>query len=152
MTRLSNRLFLLVITIFTLIYIQSCEKDFTSIDSDVINSENAINFDTKSIDYPIVTHSTIVDPVQSNNLPSFLIGYNNHPIYGGTTSNFVGQMVPDQYSPDFGENPVLDSVILLYLILAEELKLVKKMILHMNLIQYMVMTLLNYQFIEIIFS
>ena len=42
MTRLSNRLFLLVITIFTLIYIQSCEKDFTSIDSDVINSENAI--------------------------------------------------------------------------------------------------------------
>lgn len=112
MTRLSNRLFLLVITIFTLIYIQSCEKDFTSIDSDVINSENAINFDTKSIDYPIVTHSTIVDPVQSNNLPSFLIGYNNHPIYGETTSNFVGQMVPDQYSPDFGENPVLDSVIL----------------------------------------
>ena len=38
--------------------------------------------------------------------------YNNNTIYGESTASFVGQMVPDQYSPDFGENPVLDSVIL----------------------------------------
>ena len=97
---------------FTLMLIQSCEKDFTSLESDVINSDNAINFETKSIEYPIVTSSKSVDPVQSNNLPSFLLGYNNHAIYGESTSSFIGQMVPDQYSPDFGENTVLDSVIL----------------------------------------
>jgi hypothetical protein len=57
-------------------------------------------------------HSKIVDPVQSNNLPSFLLGYNNHAIYGESTSSFLGQMVPDQYSPDFGDNVVLDSVVL----------------------------------------
>ena len=112
MFKSSNRVSLYLVLCLTLIFAQSCEKDFTSLDSDVINSNNAINFETNSIEYPIVTHSKIVDPVQSNNLPSFLLGYNNHAIYGESTSSFVGQMVPDQYSPDFGDNTVLDSVIL----------------------------------------
>lgn len=112
MFKSSNRVSLYLVLCLTLIFAQSCEKDFTSLDSDVINSDNAINFETNSIEYPIVTHSKIVDPVQSNNLPSFLLGYNNHAIYGESTSSFVGQMVPDQYSPDFGDNTVLDSVIL----------------------------------------
>ena len=111
MKNFSRKIYLSVLC-FTLILIQSCEKDFTSLESDVINSDNAINFETKSIEYPIVTSSKSVDPVQSNNLPSFLLGYNNHAIYGESTSSFIGQMVPDQYSPDFGENTVLDSVIL----------------------------------------
>ena len=111
MKNFSRKIYLSVLC-FTLILIQSCEKDFTSLESDVINSDNAINFETKSIEYPIVTSSKSVDPVQSNNLPSFLLGYNNHAIYGESTSSFVGQMVPDQYHPDFGENAVLDSVIL----------------------------------------
>ena len=111
MKSFSRKIYLSVIC-FTLLSIQSCEKDFTSLESDVINSDNAINFETKSIEYPIVTSSKSVDPVQSNNLPSFLLGYNNHAIYGESTSSFIGQMVPDQYSPDFGENAVLDSVIL----------------------------------------
>jgi|TARA_B100000959_G_scaffold114964_1_gene121177 hypothetical protein len=112
MFKSSNRVSLYLVLCLTLIFAQACEKDFTSLDSDVINSDNAINFETSSIEYPIVTHSRIVDPVQSNNLPSFLLGYNNHAIYGESTSSFVGQMVPDQYSPDFGDNTVLDSVIL----------------------------------------
>ena len=112
MFKSSNRFSLYLVICLTLIFAQACEKDFTSLDSDVINSDNAINFETNSIEYPIVTHSRIVDPVQSNNLPSFLLGYNNHAIYGESTSSFVGQMVPDQYSPDFGDNTVLDSVIL----------------------------------------
>ena len=111
MKNFSRKIYLSVLC-FALMLIQSCEKDFTSLESDVINSDNAINFETKSIEYPIVTSSKSVDPVQSNNLPSFLLGYNNHTIYGESTSSFIGQMVPDQYSPDFGENTVLDSVIL----------------------------------------
>ena len=111
MFKSSNRVSLYLVICLVLMCTQSCEKDFTSIDSDVINSDNAINFETSSIEYPIVTHSKIVDPVQSNNLPSFLLGYDNHAIYGESTSSFLGQMVPDQYSPDFGDNVVLDSVV-----------------------------------------
>ena len=112
MLRLENKISLYITICLVLFSIHSCEKDFTSIDSDVINSENAVNFETKSIEYPILTYTKRVDPVQSNNLPSFLLGYYNHPVFGESSSSFVGQMVPENYSPEFGENPVLDSVIL----------------------------------------
>ena len=112
MLKPENKISLYIVICLVLFSIYSCEKDFTSIDSDVINSENAVNFETKSIEYPILTHTKRVDPVQSNNLPSFLLGYYNHPVFGESSSSFVGQMVPENYSPEFGESPVLDSVIL----------------------------------------
>ncbi|MAU30408.1 MAG: hypothetical protein CMC36_00655 [Flavobacteriaceae bacterium] len=92
--------------------IASCEKDFASFDSQVINSENAINFSTNSVEYNVTSRSKMVNPVQTNNLPSFLLGSYNHPQYGRSNSNFVGQMVPSEYNHEFGENVVLDSVVL----------------------------------------
>jgi len=50
--------------------------------------------------------------VKSNNLPSFMLGYNNNPFYGESKASFLGQVVPAEFSPSFGENVVLDSVIL----------------------------------------
>ncbi len=90
----------------------SCEKDFVSFDSGVINSDNAINFSTNNIEYNLTTQSEMVNPVQTNNLPSFLLGSYNHPQYGRSNSSFVGQMVPSEYNHDFGDNVVLDSVVL----------------------------------------
>ena len=90
----------------------SCEKDFASFDSEVINSDNAINFSTNSVEYSLTTRSEMVNPVQTNNLPSFLLGSYNHPQYGRSNSSFVGQMVPSEYNHDFGDNVVLDSVVL----------------------------------------
>ena len=98
---------LLVIIIFT-----SCEKDFVSFNSEVINSNNAINFTTNSVEYEITTRSKMLSPVQTNNLPSFLLGSYNHPQFGRSNSSFVGQMVPSEYNHDFGDNVVLDSVVL----------------------------------------
>jgi hypothetical protein len=90
----------------------SCEKDFASFDSEVINSENAINFSTNSIEYSLKNLSQKVNPVQTNSLPSFLLGSYNHPQYGNSISSFVGQVVPNEYNHDFGDNVVLDSVVL----------------------------------------
>ena len=90
----------------------SCEKDFASFDSEVINSDNAINFSTNSVEYSLTTQSEMVNPVQTNNLPSFLLGSYNHPQYGRSNSSFVGQMVPSEYNHNFGDNVVLDSVVL----------------------------------------
>ena len=92
--------------------ITSCEKDFASFDSGVINSDNAINFSTNSIEYSLTSRSEMVNPVQTNNLPSFLLGSYNHPQFGRSNSSFVGQMVPSEYNHDFGDNVVLDSVVL----------------------------------------
>ena len=90
----------------------SCDKDFTSIDSDVISAENAINFRTSSVDYPLVASNLRVNPVKSNNLPSFMLGYNNNSIFGESKASFLGQVIPSVFSPSFGENVVLDSVVL----------------------------------------
>ena len=98
--------------IVILIALVSCEKDFASFDSEVINSDNAINFSTNSVEYSLTTQSEMVNPVQTNNLPSFLLGSYNHPQYGRSNSSFVGQMVPSEYNHDFGDNVVLDSVVL----------------------------------------
>ena len=92
--------------------ITSCEKDFASFDSGVINSDNAINFSTNSVEYSLTSRSEMVNPVQTNNLPSFLLGSYNHPQFGKSNSSFVGQMVPSEYNHDFGDNVVLDSVVL----------------------------------------
>ena len=101
-----------LLSIFFIILIYSCDKEFTSIDSDVISAENAINFNTSSIDYPIVASNLRLNPVKSNNLPSFMLGYNNNPFYGESKASFLGQVVPAEFSPSFGENVVLDSVVL----------------------------------------
>ena len=100
------------ILIILLIAVFSCEKDFASFDSEVINSDNAINFSTNSLEYNLTTKSEMVNPVQTNNLPSFLLGSYNHPQFGRSNSSFVGQMVPSEYNHDFGDNVVLDSVVL----------------------------------------
>ena len=102
----------LYIILLSFFIFQSCDKELTSFDSDVINSENAIDFLTGEIDYSILSKSEIINPVQSNNLPSFLIGKYNHPQFGNSYANFVGQMVPADYNHDFGDNVELDSVIL----------------------------------------
>jgi len=98
---------LLIALIFT-----SCEKDFVSFDSEVVNSDNAINFSTNIIEYGLTSKSEMVNPVQTNNLPSFLLGSYDHPQFGRSNSSFVGQMVPSEYNHDFGDNVVLDSVVL----------------------------------------
>ena len=102
-----NSLFKKIIILILFLFF-SCEKDFVSFDSQVINSENAINFSTTSIDFSIATRSEMVNPVQTNNLPSFLLGSYNHPQFGKSNSSFVGQMVPSEYNHEFGDNVVLD--------------------------------------------
>ena len=98
--------------IILLLVLFSCEKDFASFDSEVINSENAINFSTNNIEYTLTSRSKKINPVQTNNLPSFLVGSYKHPQYGISSGSFVGQMVPNDYNHDFGDNVVLDSVVL----------------------------------------
>jgi len=101
-----------LLSVFFILVFFSCDKDFASIDSDVISSENAINFSTSSIDYPLVASNLRLSPVKSNNLPSFMLGYNNDPNFGETKASFLGQVIPAEFSPSFGDNVVLDSVIL----------------------------------------
>ncbi len=90
----------------------ACDKDFASLESDVVNSDNTSNFDNDLAIYPVITYNKKLPAFQSNGLPENLLGYYNDPVYGTSTANFVAQMVPSAFDPSFGTNVVIDSIIL----------------------------------------
>lgn len=89
----------------------ACDKDFSVIESDVLNENNS-NFLTDSTSFPLLAYNKKLDSLQINNLSSTLLGVYNDPAYGQTIASIVAQVAPTTYSPDFGDNPVIDSVIL----------------------------------------
>jgi len=101
----------LLLTILIAILI-SCEKDFASLDSAIINPDNAINFTTPVQNYPVITYNKKIGPVQTNGLASNLLGYYNNAVFGTSNANFVSQMSPADFNPTFGNDVVLDSVVL----------------------------------------
>ncbi|TYA70190.1 DUF4270 domain-containing protein [Seonamhaeicola marinus] len=89
----------------------ACDKDFYVLDSDVLGKDNA-NFDTGAKEHPVVSYNKRLKGLQVNNLPSNLLGFFNDPDFGTTTASIVTDITPSSYDPDFGDNPVIDSVIL----------------------------------------
>ncbi len=103
---LSSPIFIILLIALGIV---SCDKDFANLGTDIIGD---VNFATGSITYPVITYNQDVGPVQSNALPAYLLGYNNDPNFGDFTASFVGQITPSDFNLSFGENPVLDSVVL----------------------------------------
>lgn len=90
----------------------ACDKDFNTIESDIVNNNNATNFDGLSRNFDVIAYTKPLDPVQTNGLPVNMLGVYNDPVYGQTTASFVSQLRSNIIDPDFGENVVLDSVAL----------------------------------------
>ena len=90
----------------------ACDKDFYVLDSSVLGKDNA-NFDTDNTEtLPIVAYNKKLGNVQINNLPSNLLGFFDDPAYGASTASIVTQITPTSFNPDFGTDPVIDSVVL----------------------------------------
>ena len=100
---------------FVLLFVFSsfiaCDKDFATIESDVLGEDNA-DFTTPHESIQITSYNKKLDSLQTNRLASYLLGVYNDPAYGQTTANIVSQIVPTAYNPDFGNNPSIDSVVL----------------------------------------
>src|SRR5690606_3041116 len=80
-----------------------------NLDTDIVGDPN---FGTASEKYDVIAYTKKLQPVQTNNLPINLLGVYKDPVYGLTTGNFVTQLSPTVLAPDFGEDVVLDSVVL----------------------------------------
>lgn len=89
----------------------ACDKDFTILESDVLGKDNA-NFNTDSEFLQITAYNKKLSSLQINRLSSNLLGVFNDPAFGVTTASFVAQLTPSSTSPDFGDNTVIDSVVL----------------------------------------
>ena len=87
----------------------SCNNDFVDINSDLVNTEVATNFALDSLEYDVVAYNLPLGPVQSNNLSINYIGVYEDG-YGGSNYNFVSQIGPTIYDPEFGDSVSIDSV------------------------------------------
>jgi len=87
----------------------ACEKEFSELGSGIVGAPNIeINYQT----YPAKTYNKRITPFQSNSLPKNFLGYYNDPLFGSTAVHFLAQLTPKNYNVSFGDNPVLDSVVL----------------------------------------
>lgn len=114
--------FALQIISFALIVLTfiACDKDFATLDSDVINNDIATNFDILSLHEtnPELTEviaytkafNPLTNPVQSNGLELSTLGIYDD-IYGRTTSSFVSQVTTSTFDPNFGDDVQIDSVV-----------------------------------------
>ncbi|WP_053976851.1 DUF4270 domain-containing protein [Mangrovimonas xylaniphaga] len=97
----------------------ACNEDFSTLDSDLINSDNNSHFNSETSLYDVITYNRALGgegaqfrPVQSNNLPSNLLGIYDDPTYGRTTASFVTQLAQSTSDPSFGEGTQIDSVVM----------------------------------------
>ncbi|WP_299435239.1 DUF4270 domain-containing protein [uncultured Aquimarina sp.] len=96
----------IVAVVFTVV---SCDDDFNSVGSEVIGD---VNFEDNQYAAIPLGYSKRFEKVQTSNLPNYLIGVYNDPVYGQSTYNVLSQVLPSRLDPVFGDNPVLDSVVL----------------------------------------
>ena len=103
------------IILFFIIALASCEEDFNTIGVDIIGDE--INNLDSIVDKTVVAYSRKLEIIETNNLPSYKLGFYNDPIYGASTVDLVSQLLMNTTSPSFGDGDeaypvVLDSVYL----------------------------------------
>ena len=98
------------IFLFFLITIIACDKDFIVLESDVLGKDKA-NFVTNSSVINVTAYNKKLDSLQVNGLHSNLLGVFNDPSYGKTIANIITQVTPSSFNPNFGEDPVIDSVV-----------------------------------------
>lgn len=100
----------------------SCDNDFSNIESDI---QGIKNFNATGALFPMEAKTKLFTPytssgnsdvvgVQTNNTPGTLLGVYKDPnaVFGVTEASVTTQLIPTNFNPDFGENPVLESVII----------------------------------------
>jgi hypothetical protein len=90
----------------------ACDKDFASVDSDIINDDTATNFNTTSEKFNVISYNKPLNPIQTNNLGLNMLGVYDDPTYGRTVASLLTQVNTSLLDPSFGDNVILDSVVL----------------------------------------
>jgi hypothetical protein len=97
-----------VVIVFSFLSFVSCDKDFNSLGSDLIDGNHFV-----LERYPVqnlTAYSKATGPVQSNNLPINALGIYIDPYFGTTKAHFVSQVELSTPNPTIGYQPVIDSV------------------------------------------
>ena len=86
----------------------SCKKEYNSIGLNLEDELLGTTRDTTSI----TAYSVLYDTLSTTNLSTQLLGELHDPIFGKTVASVYSQFLSSGSTPSFGENPVIDSVVL----------------------------------------
>jgi len=88
----------------------SCEDDISDVGSSLLDSGSTAN----ALYVDVISYNTNNDSIRSDEkvLQNAIVGVYEEPVFGRTKARFISQARLGQLSPDFGENPEMDSVIL----------------------------------------
>lgn len=92
------------------LFMQSCDDDFNSIGSDMVD-EDYMDFDKYS-STDIESGYFHSGAVATNNLAVNTLGSYTNPILGQSQYHYATQLSLDEYAPTIGNNPQIDSVFL----------------------------------------
>ena len=106
---ITNTLPKLAAILILIIGLASCQEDFNTIGSDIIDQNFQAEVDSSQT---VIAYSRKLLPVQSNSLPVYQLGVYNEPTYGKSTISLLSQVTMDEPDPDFGDSTVVESVIL----------------------------------------
>jgi len=101
----------LLIGVLLVLALFSCKKDPYELGIDLLPPSDTLNVlvtDTCTV----VAFSVIQDSIRTDEGTSFIVGSLLDPIFGKSTAGFYTQVHLGSESPDFGNNPVLDSLVL----------------------------------------
>lgn len=95
--------------LLSVISLTSCDKDFNTIGSDILDGDH---FDLVKTDLQVSVETKATGPVQSNNLPVNHLGIYKDPAFGITKAHFVSQLELTSENPIIGNagTQVIDSV------------------------------------------
>mgnify|MGYP001120005849 CR=1 FL=1 len=89
--------------------IQACDNEFSEIGTGIVGTPD---FEIENSLYPVKTYNKKITPFKSNGLSENLLGYYYDPLFGDSKVHFVSQLTPKTLTPNFGDDTVLDSVVL----------------------------------------
>jgi len=111
--QMNRRLFYFLL-FFLSVVIFSCHKDPTRIGLELQPSEDQMNVymsDTTTI----IAHSMLYDSVRTDETSVTMLGSYFDPVFGSSTVSLYTQLMLSSTSVNFGDNPVLDSIIFSYI-------------------------------------
>ena len=100
-----------ILTILVFVSFSACKKDLEKIGLGLQPEQDNLNAkfcDTTTV----IAYSVLVDSVNTTGLTSNLLGSIIDPVFGLSTASIYTQFWLSTAAPDFGDNPVLDSLVL----------------------------------------
>lgn len=96
-------------SILVLAFLLSCENEYSEVGTNLINSiEVQPAYESENV----VAYSEKYNSIQANGFNELFIGKYTDPVYGFSEAKVLTQLNLPQTNPDFGVNPVIDSVVM----------------------------------------